>query len=104
LPMDTAKGTPGVRRKFLKRLLWISGILLIIISGISIYLYINLNRILSQALMNSFNSGAISDVYELKFEKLRVNFVLGNIQVQNVTLQPRQEPIRMYSYINSSMD
>ena len=102
--MDTLKGAPRVRRKFVKRLLWIIGILLVIISGISVYLYSNFNRLLSQALMNSFNSGAISNVYELKFDKLNVNLVLGNIQVHNVALKPRKEPIRMYSYINSSMD
>jgi len=64
--------------------------------------YFNFNRILSEALTQSFNNNVISDVYELKFEKLYVNFLDGDIRVSNVVLQPRVRPLYEYKYINSS--
>jgi len=68
----------------------------------SIYAYWNFNQILANALQRSFNSNAISDVYELKFEKLRINIFQGNITVKNVIIQRRQKPLHTYPYINSS--
>ena len=44
----------------------------------------------------------MSDVYELKFEKLSVNFLEGDVNVYNVELQPREKPLHDYPYINSS--
>jgi hypothetical protein len=63
---------------------------------------VNFNQILANALLRSFNSNAFSDVYELKFDKLRVNFFHGNITVKNVVIQRRRVPLHTYPYINSS--
>ena len=64
--------TNGAKRKWsVKRTVAIS--VVIILSIVAILLYSNFNRLLSTALLNSFNSNIISDVYELKFEKLSVN-------------------------------
>jgi len=82
-----------------KIILWSS---LIVFVCISVYAYINFNQILSNALLRSFNSNAFSDVYELKFDKLRVNFFQGNITVKNVVIQRRNVPLHSYPYINSS--
>jgi len=68
----------------------------------SVYAFWSFNQILANALLRSFNSNAISDVYELKFEKLRINIVQGNITVKNVVIQQRQKPLYNYPYINSS--
>ena len=64
--------------------------------------YNNLNRILTKALINSFNSNIASDVYELKFEDLSVNILAGDVKVYNVKLQPREKPLHDYPYINSA--
>ena len=74
---------------------------LLLIAGF-VFLYYNLNRLLTNALTKSFNSNIISDVYELKFEKLSVNFLAGNVNVYNVELQPVENPLTNYPYINSS--
>jgi hypothetical protein len=70
----------------------------------SIFLYRNFNRLIAESLMKSFNSGIASEVYELKFDNLSVNPFVGTIQVYNVTIQPRKNPIHTYPYINSSMN
>ena len=78
---------------------------LLFLSSLQVQLFYvsrNLNRLVSEALIKGFNSNAISDVYELKFEKLRINIFAGNIRVFNVVLQPRQKPLHDYPYINSS--
>lgn len=90
------------KRPIRKTILWIVGILFVLICGVAVYLYNNLNRLLTNALVKSFNSNIISDVYELKFDDLSVDLLQGNIKVYNVELQPRQNPLRDYSYINSS--
>ena len=77
-------------------------VILVILSPTAIFLYSNFNRLLSDALLKSFNSSLTSDVYELKFEKLRVNLFEGTIRVMNVVLEPREKPLRDYPYINSS--
>ncbi len=84
--------------------LWIIGILFILISTGALFLYNNYNKLLSDALMKSFNSSQISDVYELKFDKLRVNFLLGNIVVKDVEMKPREILLNDYPYINSSFE
>lgn len=85
-----------------KMILWILAVLFIIVSAGGFYLYLNFNKLLSDALRKNFNNSLISDVYELKFEKLSVNFLSGNISVHNVDLQPREKPLNSYPYINSS--
>src|SRR5688572_10524574 len=77
--------------------------LLLLVSVVGVLVYSNFNRIVSEAVLHSFNSNIISDVYELKFEKLRVNILRGNVKVVNVVVQPREKPLREYSYINSSL-
>lgn len=98
--------TPGkIKRKWSlkKKLLWIAAVLFVIAAIIFLYVSNNFNRLLSEALIKNFNSGIISDVYELKFEKLQVNLLAGDIEVHNVTLQPREKPLHSYPYINSSL-
>lgn len=68
----------------------------------SVYAFWSFNQILADALLRSFNSNAISDVYELNFEKLRINIFQGNITVKNVVIQQRRKPLHKYPYINSS--
>ena len=65
-------------------------------------LYANLNRLLSDALLKAFNANIISDVYELKFESLKVDLFQGSIRIKNVSLLPRSQPLDVYPYINSS--
>lgn len=76
-----------------------AGILLVT----AFFLYLNFNRMISEALIKSFNSGIASEVYVLKFEDLSVNPFTGTIRVYNVTLVPREKPLHKYPYINSSL-
>ena len=87
-----------------RKLLWAMGIFFLILFIAGIIFYYNFNRLLSHALMKSFNSTGVADIYELKFEKLSVSLLLGNgnIHVYNVELQPRVKPLHNYPYINSS--
>ena len=87
-----------------KRLLIVFSTLLIIVAAVSIFVYINFNHLLSTALTNNFNSNIIAGVYELKFDKVRVNLLQGSIQVYNVSLMPRQDSVRQYPYINSFVE
>ncbi len=82
------------------RIVALSFVGLITIAGI--ILYHNLNRLLSDSLIKSFNSTLVADVYELKFEKLWVNVFEGSIYMRNASMQPREEPLHHYPYINSS--
>jgi hypothetical protein len=82
------------------RTIIISVFLLLVTAGI--FLYNNFNKLLSEALIKSFNSTLVADVYELKFEDLRVNVFEGTIRVFNVSLLPREKPLNNYPYINSS--
>ena len=83
-------------------LLWIVGSLFVFICATAVYLYYNLNHLATNALIKSFNSNIISNVYELKFNDLNVNLLQGSIKVNNVELQPREKPLAEYPYINSS--
>ncbi|TNF43674.1 MAG: hypothetical protein EP310_04300 [Bacteroidetes bacterium] len=94
---------PKKNRSFKKYLLWITGGLFTVMVITGIILYYNFNRILSDALMKSFNSSIASDVYELKFKNLNVNLLKGNIKVRNVELNPREKHLKEYPYINSSV-
>jgi hypothetical protein len=82
------------------RTILISVLLIVTLAGV--YFYNNFNRLLSEALLKSFNSSIASEVYELKFENLRVNLIDRSIRVFNVTLLPREKPLHKYPYINSS--
>ncbi len=101
--MEPETVAPKKKRTIRKILLWIIGIIILFAGISSIYLYSNFNKLVSDALLKSFNSGSVSDVYELKFEKLSVNILLGNIQVHNVELKPREKPLDSYPYINSTL-
>ena len=89
------------KRSIKKIILWVAAGLLIIIVGGGVLVYSNLNRLLTNALYNGFNTNIISDVYSLKFENLDVNIMTGSVKVFNVKMQPRTEPVNHYSYINS---
>jgi hypothetical protein len=94
---------PKRKSSFKKYLLWITGGIFVVMLITGIILYYNFNRILSDALMKSFNSSIASDVYELKFKNLNVNLLKGNIKVRDVELSPREKPLKDYPYINSSL-
>ncbi len=100
--MELKSNKTSGKLSFKKVLLWFFAIIILVLTGAGIFLYNNFNRLLSEALKNSFNSTLISDVYELEFKDLDINFVLGNIKVNNVLLQPREKPLKDYAYINSS--
>ena len=89
----------GNRRPTRRIILWSTFLIFVCFS---VYAYWNFNQILANALLRSFNSNAISDVYELKFDKLRVNIFQGNINIRNVVIQRRAKPLHTYPYINSS--
>ncbi len=90
------------KRHFRKYLLWIMAIFIVISTVVAFFVLRNFNQLLADALLKSYNSNIISDVYELKFEKLKANVFEGNIQVLNVVIQPRAKPLNNYPYINSS--
>lgn len=93
--------TSTSKRKWpIRRTIWIS--IIIVLLGAATILYTYLNRLLSDALLKSFNSTVVADVYELKFENLLVDIFEGSIQVYNVELHPREKPLHDYPYINSS--
>ena len=86
-------------RRIITRILAVFFILLI--AG-GVFIYINLGKLLTNALNKGFNANVISDVYELKFEKLSVNLLTGTVRVFNVKLQRLEKPLQDYPYINSS--
>ena len=97
--MNTETDTP--KRKWpVKRTIALSIITILAVAAFLVYK--NFNRIIADSLTKTFEADIISDVYELKFEKLLVNPFEGSIQVSNVILQPREKPLRSYPYINSS--
>jgi hypothetical protein len=100
--MNAELNKPKRKRSVWKTFLWIIAVSFILLSIGGIFLYNNFNRLLSDALMKSFNSSIISEVYELKFKGLNVNLMLGNIKVRDVEFQPREKPLKEYPYINSS--
>ena len=100
--METTPDIKPKRHLFRKILLWVTAATFVILSLLAVYVSRNLNQLVSKALMKGFNSNVISDVYELKFEKLRINIFAGSIKIFNVELQPRAVPLGQYPYINSS--
>jgi hypothetical protein len=93
---------PQKRKWSAKRIITL--VVVSILLTIGIFLYVNFNRLISDALVKSFNSGIASDVYELKFENLSVNPFTGTIQVYNVTMLPHEKPDIIYPYINSTFE
>lgn len=94
-------------KKSIKKKSWSRGkiipvtlVVVVFVGGFLVYQ--NFNRLLSEALMKTFNTHIISDVYELKFRNLRVDIFEGSIRVMDVAIQPREKPLRAYPYINSS--
>ncbi len=92
---------PARKRWPIVRIILASLLLILLVAGF--YIYRNLNRLLSESLINSFNASVISDVYELKFDKLRVNVFRGSIEVIDASVLPRATPLKVYPYINSSL-
>lgn len=88
------------------RKIWIisivSSILLIICIAVILLLH-NLNTVLSQALMLSYNNSSLSEVYDLQFEDLSVNVFSGNITVHDVKFSRKEELPEQYAYINSTI-
>ncbi|GAA0881218.1 hypothetical protein GCM10009119_41880 [Algoriphagus jejuensis] len=70
---------------------------LIVAAGVLVYL--NFNKLVSAALNQSFQSSLMSEVYDLKFENLRVNPIQGTIAVYNVSFEPKENS--EYPYLNS---
>jgi hypothetical protein len=100
--MDAVPGKPEKNKKSKKNFFKILIVFISLICIGCIYIYNNFNRLLSDALLKSFDANIVSDVYELKFEKLRVNLFQGDIKVLNVVMSPREHPLNTYPYINSS--
>ena len=76
----------------------------LIISGLSFYFYRNFNRLISDAIIRTFNSNVISDVYDLSFDHLNINIITGEIKIRNVVIAPKKTPLQSYPYINSSFE
>jgi hypothetical protein len=90
------------KRKSLKKvLIWIAMILCLLVTGVVI-IYINLNRLLTNALNNGFNANIISDVYTMEFKNLDVNILTGSVKVFDVKMYPREKPLHDYDNINST--
>ncbi len=90
------------KKKGSKKKIILSAIFLIFISAGFLF-YLNFNKLISVALNKAFESTAVSEVYELNFENLRVNPLAGSISVIDVTLKRREKPLKTYDYINSSL-
>lgn len=94
--MNPMSSAPRKKWSVTKKILVVLGVA-IVASGVLFYL--NFNKILSVALSKSFESSLISEVYELKFENLRLNPLDGDISVFNVSFKPKES--NDYPYINS---
>jgi uncharacterized membrane protein len=73
----------------------------LVIGTAAFFVYLNFNKLISTALKNVFESSQVADVYELTFENLRVNPLVGNISVLDVTFRRKETPRKSYPYINS---
>lgn len=76
-------------------------VLAALIAG-STYVYFGFNRLISNAITNTFNSNVVSDVYDLSFEHLDINIITGDLRINNVIIRPKETPLQVYPYINSS--
>lgn len=75
---------------------------IVVLTVSSFYVYRNFNQLISGAIMRSFNSNVISDVYDLSFDHLNINIITGEIKIRNVVIAPKETPLQSYPYINSS--
>lgn len=75
--------------------------LLLLLVAATTFVYVNLNRLVSEALIKTYHSKLISEVYELQFEKLRVNLFEQSIQVIKVKFFPKAG--HHHTYINSTI-
>jgi len=80
----------------------ILAVILILTVG-SFYVYENFNRLISNAILRSFNTNVISDVYDLNFQHLNINIITGEVKIRNVVFAPKTIPLQHYPYINSSL-
>ncbi|WP_026968128.1 hypothetical protein [Algoriphagus terrigena] len=94
--MNSASSAPKKKWSTAKKILAAVGIIIVVAGTL---IYFNFNKILSTALSKSFESSLMSEVYELKFENLRLNPLQGSISVYNVSFEPRATSD--YPYINS---
>ncbi|HSF52618.1 MAG TPA: hypothetical protein VLA71_02645, partial [Algoriphagus sp.] len=94
--MTAESGIP--KKKWSKTKKILLGVAVVILTG-GFLVYLNFNSLISSALNKSFELSLISEVYELKFENLRLNPMQGNISVYNVSFEPRENAD--YPYINS---
>lgn len=75
---------------------------IVIITVGSFYFYTNFNRLISDAIMRSFNGNVISDVYDLSFDRLNINIFTREVKIRHVVIAPKKIPLQPYPYINSS--
>ena len=75
---------------------------IVILTVVSFYFYKNFNRLISDAIMRSFNSNVISDVYDLSFDDLNINVFTKEVKIRHVVIAPKEIPLQPYPYINSS--
>ena len=88
-----------ISRKILKLIVLA---VIVILTIMSFYIYRNFNVLVSNAIMRSFNTNVISDVYDLNFDHLNINIVTGEVEINNVVIAPKKTPVQSYPYINSS--
>lgn len=75
---------------------------IVILTVVSFYYYKNFNRLISDAIMRSFNANVISDVYDLSFDDLNINIFTKEVKIRHVVIAPKEIPLQPYPYINSS--
>ncbi len=79
------------------------GLLVVTFIVVAFLVYRNINLIITRALKENFEASIISEVYELKFENVRVNLAEGFIKVNDVSIRPKENPENEYPYINSTI-
>ncbi len=85
-----------------KVFLMIISAVIVILTVASFYFYANFNRLISDAIMRSFNANVISDVYDLSFDRLNINVFTRAVKIRHVVIAPKKIPLQPYPYINSS--
>ena len=100
--MPTRANKPKTKYPVWRIVTRVLAVLFILLIAGGVFIYINLGKLLTNALNKGFNANVISDVYELKFEKLSVDLLTGTVRVFNVKLQRLEKPLQEYPYINSS--
>ncbi len=101
--MNSEPAPAKKKRRTRKIVLWVFAIFLILFITAIVIVYNRLGHILANALTKSFNTSIISDVYDLKFEKLSISLLGGDVSVHNVDFRHREKSLQDYPYINSSL-